>query len=575
MVALNLKQLYCIYIFAYLWLVTLSVINAKAMLQPKPDEIGTLNEETVRAPRDVSTEQKEIAALGRPLFPGMLYDLRRDSFISGVTLWDKKSLQENLQTHPRANTFTKFSSSDTVSSKSSLLDVSASLKTSFLGGLVEVGGSAKYLRDTKSSNQQSRVTMYYSETTRYEQLTMSHLGKITYPELFNQKSATHVVTAVLYGAQAFMVFDRTFSEHEDKQTIEAELNAAVNNIPKLSAEGSIGLKMSLSERIRARKITCTFHGDVPLEENPTTYMEALEVYKELPTLLKNHPENAVPIKVWLHPLHLLNATAARVEREISPNLAFKIEDIMEQLREAERTYNDLSGNTLVNSFTDIKERLRSFHDSFRIYKEMLLKAVGRVLPAIRAGEMEEKSLEDILKIHQSSPFDFDMLNQWLTDAKSELQILSSVTKSMEGIPIVESARLNSVLSNSNYLGVLCYTFTSLKYEDPYLSALKEFLNTDRFKEPYGEQNKVSVASVKKWFQDKNNIEIINSNANTLKTLAKPFQTKNVHAIISAISDPAISGSTINIYVHGKLEEKEMQKPFRMIYDAQRAYYGRK
>nr|XP_055037697.1 neoverrucotoxin subunit beta-like [Misgurnus anguillicaudatus]XP_055037698.1 neoverrucotoxin subunit beta-like [Misgurnus anguillicaudatus] len=561
MVALNLKQPYCMYIFAYLWLVTLAVINAKAMLQPKPDEIGTLNEESERAPRvltAMSSEQNEIAALGRPLFPGMLYDLRSDSFIPGVTLWDMTSLREDLDIHPQPNTFTKFSSSDTVSSKFSLLDVSASLKTSFLGGLVEVGGSAKYLRDTKSSNQQSRVTMYYSESTRFEQLTMKHLGKITYPELFNQKSATHVVTAVLYGAQAFMVFDRTFSEHEDKQTIEAELNAAVNNIPTFSAELSTGLKMSSDERIMAEKITCAFHGDFCLKKNPTTYMEALEVYIELPTLLKNHPENAVPIKVWLYPLYLLNATAARVEREISPNLAFKIEDIMEQLREAERTYHDLSGNTLVNSFTDIKDRLRSFHESFRNYKEMLLRAISRVLPAIRGGEMEEKSLEDILKIHRSSPFDFDMLNQWLNDAKFELQILSSVTKSLEGIPIVESASLNSVLINSDYDPVWCYTFTSLKYEDPYLSALKEFLNTDRFKEPYGEQNTVSVASVKKWFKDENNIERINSNVNYLKImlkLAKMAQIKNIHTIISAISDPAISGSSIYVYVHGKLQTK--------------------
>ncbi|XP_065151090.1 stonustoxin subunit beta-like [Paramisgurnus dabryanus] len=572
---LNPKQPYCIYIFAYLWLVTLSVINAKAMLQPKPDEIGTLNEETVRAPRAVSSEQKEIAALGRPLFPGMLYDLRRDTFISGVTLWDKKSLEENLHTHPQANTFTKFSSSDSVNSKSSLLDVSASLKTSFLGGLVEVGGSAKYLRDTKSSNKHSRVTMYYSETTRYEQLTMNHLGKITYPEVFDQKSATHVVVAVLYGAQAFMVFDRTFSEHEDKQKTEADLNAAVNNIPKLSAEGSTGFKMNLFEWIRARKITCTFYGDFRLNQNPTTYMEALEVYKELPTLLKDHPENAVPIKVWLYPLHLLNATAARLEKEISTSVAFSIEDIMEQMREAERTYNDLSENTLVNSFTDIKDRLHSFDKSFRNYKEVLLKAVGRVLPAIRGGEMEEKSLEDILKIHRSSPFDFDMLNQWLNDAKSELQILSSVIKSMEGIPVVESASLNSVLSNSKYLGVFCYTFTSLKYEDPYLSALKEFLNTDRFKEPYGEQNTVSVESVKKWFKDENNIETMNFNANILNSVAKPYEANNVHSIISAISDPDIPGSSIFVYKNGKLEGKEMQKTFRMMYDSYKANNGRK
>ncbi|KAL1281529.1 hypothetical protein QQF64_000332 [Cirrhinus molitorella] len=59
--------------------------------------------------------------------------------VEGVTLWGKKSLSENLDIRLQLLTDLKFSSSDSLSSKSRLLDVSASLKVSFLGGLVEVG----------------------------------------------------------------------------------------------------------------------------------------------------------------------------------------------------------------------------------------------------------------------------------------------------------------------------------------------------------------------------------------------------------------------------------------------------
>ncbi|KAI7799875.1 putative verrucotoxin subunit beta-like [Triplophysa rosa] len=510
--------------------------------------------------------QIEVAALGRPLFPGMLYDCRKDSFIPGVTLWDKSSVSEDLDSRPQAHTDLKFISSDSLFNKFNHLDVRGSLKTSFLGGLVEVGGSAKYLRNTKSSNQQSRVTMFYSETTRFEQLTMSHLSKITYPEVFDQKSATHVITAVLYGAQALMVFDRTFSEDENKQKIEVELNALVNKIPKLSAEVNADSKMTSDEKKTANKISCTFHGDVRLEQNPTTYMEALNLYKRLPALLKENPQNAVPIKVWLHPLHLLNATAARLEREISINLAFTTENIIERLEEAERTCNDLLGHTLVNSFKDIKERLRSFHESFSIYKANLLNAVRRVLPAIRGGEMEEKSLEDILKIHTSSPFNNDKLNQWLNDAKSELDILNSATKTLEGIRIVGSDSLNTALVNPDYVGVLCLTFTSLKYKDPYLSAFKEFLIPDRFKEPYDEQNTVSVASSEKWFEKSDLIEMFKSNAHIFKHISGPFQRNNVLTIISDVFDRNNPGSSIYMYAQGQIE-KDVGKPFRLINNA--------
>ncbi|KAB5513452.1 hypothetical protein PHYPO_G00249310 [Pangasianodon hypophthalmus] len=179
----------------------------------------------------------EIAALGRPLYPGMLYDCRRDSFIPGVTLWDKKALRDDLDVHQQPKTHLKFAASDTLSDKANLLDISASLKASFCSGLVEVGGSAKYLRDNKTSAHQCRVTMQYSQTTKFEQLTMKELGSITYPQVFEQKTATHVVTAVLYGACAFMVFDHTTAENESKQAIEGNLHAVVKKIPTISIEG--------------------------------------------------------------------------------------------------------------------------------------------------------------------------------------------------------------------------------------------------------------------------------------------------------------------------------------------------
>ncbi|XP_042575770.1 cytolytic toxin-alpha-like [Cyprinus carpio] len=501
----------------------------------------------------------EVAALGRPLFPGMLYDCRSDSFIPGVTLWDKKSLSEDLDTRPQLQTDLKFSSSDSLSSKSSLLDISASLKASFLGGLVEVGGSAKYLHDTKSSNQQSRVTMYYSETSRFEQLTMTQLGKITYPRVFDQQTATHVVTAVLYGAQAFMVFDRTFSEEENKQKIEGELNVMVKKIPLFSVEGKGAVQMTDAEKEMVEKITCTFHGNICLEQNPTTYMDALDLYKQLPTLLKESPKKAVPIKVWLYPLHLLDNKAAQLEREISTSLVSSTQDIMDGLEEAERTYNDLSRNTLVNVFSDIKEKLHSFQESFNIYRTVLRKEVARVLPAIRGGGMEEKSLEEILKIYRNSPFNDGMLNQWLNDAKSEFSILSSYIKKLEGIKTEDSHGLITILHDPDIYFVVCFTFTSLKNEDLYLEKLQGFLKPDTFEKLDVEENMVSMASVEKWFSDPDVTKKMRENLSLFRCFSEANKDdKRMCFIISAISDPSNKGSSIYLYEQGNLTNTHFQ-----------------
>ncbi|XP_057183269.1 cytolytic toxin-alpha-like [Triplophysa rosa] len=433
----------------------------------------------------------------------------------------------------------------------------SSLKASFMGGLVEVGGSAKYLHDTKSTNQQSRVTMYYSETTRFEQLTMTHLSKFTNPQVFDQKTATHVVTAVLYGAQAFLVFDRTLSEDENKQKIEGQLNVMVKNIPTFSIQGEGAVKMNDDEKKIAENISCTFHGDFHLEQNPTTYMEALQVYKQLPNLLKDNPQNVIPVKVWLYPLHLLDTQAARLVRDVSTSLVSKTEAVMEVLEELERRCNDLFTSTMVNVFSDIKERLSSFQSSFSTYKLVFQKALCKVLPAIRGGGEDEQSLVNILEIHKNSAFNASM--QWLDDVKFELDLLSSYTKSLKVIKAVDAEGLSTILLNPDIDFVVCLTFTSLRYEDQYLSSLKEFLESDKFKKLEGNQTFHSVESDSKWF---NNADVITSMRETL-SLYKIFseankEDKKMCFIISAISDSSSPGSSIYLYEQGKLTDKRFQ-----------------
>ncbi|KAF7689437.1 hypothetical protein HF521_012790 [Silurus meridionalis] len=367
----------------------------------------------------------EIAALGRPLYPGMLYDCRRDSFIPGVTLWDKKALLDDIDVRQQPRTHLKFAASDTLSDKANLLDISGSLKASFLSGLVEVGGSAKYLHDNKSSARQSRVTMQYSQITRFEQLTMKELGYITYPQVFEQKTATHVVTAVLYGAHAFMVFDHTSAENENKQNVEGNLYAAVKKIPTISIEGEACLQMTEEEKKLAENVSVTFYGDFELEENPTTYKDALGVYKKLPVLMNKQQNKGVPLTVWLFPLKCLDSNAAKLVREISMSLVRKTEKVLEEMGEVERRCNDLIKNQMTDNFPDVKARLVKFQDVHIGYKIAFQKALVTALPDIRGGTQEDKALGDILSIHNTSPFTADKMNQWLDYMMSELSILSS------------------------------------------------------------------------------------------------------------------------------------------------------
>lgn len=151
-------------------------------------------------------------------------------------MWDNDALQRNTDERPQPGSTFQIIASDSLEDKSSLLNVEASLKASFLCGLVEVEGSAKYLNDWKKPLHQARVTLQYKATTKFKQLSMNHLTtqNIQYPDVFDQGVATHVVTGILCGAQAFFVFDSEKSENSTVQDIQGNMKAVINKIPTIN-----------------------------------------------------------------------------------------------------------------------------------------------------------------------------------------------------------------------------------------------------------------------------------------------------------------------------------------------------
>ncbi|KAG7315940.1 hypothetical protein KOW79_020806 [Hemibagrus wyckioides] len=479
----------------------------------------------------------------------------------GVTLWNKNALRDDLDVRPKPKTHLDFAASDSLSEKANLLDINASLEASFLSGLVEVGGSAKYLLDTKSSTRQCRVTMQYSQTTKFEQLTMKELGNITYPEVFDQKTATHVVTAVLYGAQVFMVFDYTSAENESKQEIEGNLHALVKKVPNFSLDGEASLNMTEDEKKMAKNISVKFYGDIELEENPTTYKEALDVYKKVPALMKQQQDKGVPLTVWLYPLNLLDSKAAELVREICLNMVCETESLLEDLDEMERICKDLMKRQITDEFPDLKNRLLKFHALHKNYKCSFKNALFRVLPAIRGGRQEDKALGDILNIHYRSPFNVSNMSKWLDDITSELNILSSYTSGLKDLAVIKSSgSLNSICLHPDVDAVVCLSFTSLNYEDAYLAALEEFKKSEAFTmlRQTSERDFILHAA-QPWFTSPDISARMKQNLSLFTTFSMANKNeKRIKFIIASISDPSNPGTSIQLYQNGSLKNPKFQ-----------------
>uniref|UniRef100_UPI00398F6912 uncharacterized protein isoform X2 n=1 Tax=Pristiophorus japonicus TaxID=55135 RepID=UPI00398F6912 len=511
----------------------------------------------------------EAAALGRPFQLGMLYDCRSDALIPGLTLWDLDTLGKDLAVRSQPNTEFHIIASDSIENKASALNVDASLKASFLGGLIEVDGSAKYFNDTKNSKQQAQVTLQYQTTTRFEQLAMSHLGRqnVTYPYVFDEGTATHVVTAVLYGAQAFFVFDREVSSAETLQDIQGNLEVMIKTIPEIAIEGQASLKMTDEQKSNAQKFSCTFYGDFSLENNPTTFQDTIKIYSSLPKLLGPNGEHAVPMRVWLYPLNKLDSKAAQLVREISIGLVNRSQSVLEQLNGTVMRCNDMMRDNITIKLPEIGDCILKFREMCQEYKLVFQKTLARVLPRIRGGGEEEGLLVDILKNQEQSPFKHQSVIKWLDDKEREMNTVRSYLMTLKDIQVVKSSsELDGEVLDPVTEYVVCFTFTSLHHKDFYLSEAASYLqsHTAEIMQIPNPANQVRAEhDNQQWFKSTSVSQRMRECAHLFLDFATANRAQGkTKFIVASVQDDSNVGASIYLYEGGFVVSYCFEPPSR-------------
>ncbi|KAK9951823.1 hypothetical protein ABG768_017698 [Culter alburnus] len=487
----------------------------------------------------------ETAALGRPFQLGMLYDCRKDALIPGITLWDPEKLQQSLRVRPQINTDFKVTASDSIQDKSSLLNIDGSLKLSVLGGLINVTGAAKYLNDTKKSFRQQRLTLHYHSTCRFEELTMNHLAsaKIVHHDVFDNDTATHVVTAVLYGADACFVFDREVSSDEEIKIVEGEAKVAFEKLKLISVDANINLKMNDAQKNAVEKFTCTFYGDFQLPSNPTSFEDVLKVFTDLPKLLGEKKELAVPLRVWLYPLDKLHTKASKLQKDISMDLIIKTESVIESLNTTEMKCSDLLEDSPASTFAEFQDKILQMKQNCYSYKLRLVEKLGSLLPNIRGDVKKETDLNNLLQEHDESPFSERDLAQWLKERERESVIIKSVLRQLKDAGAQVEDNIDLVLMDLEVGNLVCFTFTSLNLSDVLLHKQKAYLSNST----NGETDENSLDSEQKsWLTP----EIQKNTRNSLKIFKNLIDSKDrkpAKFIVSSKEMKNNPGSCILLY----------------------------
>ncbi|XP_038144090.1 stonustoxin subunit beta-like [Cyprinodon tularosa] len=502
-------------------------------------------------------DQMHVPALGRPFAIGMLYDARQDQLLADFNLWDRETIKKFTIRKTQNSSDYDTIASDTIAAKTSLLKADESLTASVLSGLIDIGASANYLNDKKEFRNQSRVILHYKATTAYERLDMNHQDakKLQARDVIKYSHATHVVTGILYGANAFFVFDSERLDSSSLLSMEGSMQSLIKKIPKLDPKGNMVRNLREAEKSVMEKVSCKFYGDFILERNPTTFEEAAETFRNLPGLLGKDGEKSVPVKIWLSPLKNLDSSAAQLKGSISDVVLKKAENVWEGIREIQMRCNEIQEREEIKIFPQIQRTLKSFQDLCADYMKTVQQTMQEKILLIREGEEEEEeeeSLENFVDQQENSPFNKKNLNIWLDNLDREINVIASCLDIMKGIKIIpEKSDLDrEVLSVEN---ALCFVFTSIEMSDAYMDQMASYLKKT--------QNFVTPPAKDQWFFSDEVLENIKEKANMIAETAKGLRSSGrFHFLVTALPNQGLKGATIYHYSKGVLKTKDFAKP---------------
>ncbi|XP_072525860.1 cytolytic toxin-alpha-like isoform X2 [Salminus brasiliensis] len=428
---------------------------------------------------DFSPDFVEVAAVGRPLKLGMLYDCRSDSLSSDVFLWDVDTVSSMKLSLPRPHTDVRILEGDSLQERLRALGLTTALRASVVSGLVEVAGAAAFLKHPTQSQLQDRVTLHYRTSTRLDMLSHRLLRNGAPLSVTNQSSATHVVVAVLYGGQAFFVFDKDSESSDGVQ----ELKASVSEM--ISCSGAADLLSDLSsdrEEAGCASDKCSVYTDAEDFRGLVDFQTAVKLYGHHQKLLGPHGGRAVPLTAWLYPLKNLEQTPASVLQEISDDLLHRAERVLDHLDFVRRDlglcqdmmsgFSNLGGITW---FVALKATLCQFALLLQQYQAAFQRRLASCIRTTREkGEEGQERLRDLLQRNSQAPFSPQNMYQWLQNKDAEVRALNECRAA--NITIAKSHDdLKRLVEDSQAGRVLCFTLTSLEGGDPFLAALKQHI----------------------------------------------------------------------------------------------------
>ncbi|CAF2845263.1 unnamed protein product [Rotaria sp. Silwood2] len=374
-----------------------------------------------------SNDEVERQAICRQGFIGSLYDIRTDK-LEGTNLFKKKLPEEFINVRDNPHTDYELLFHNSQKETFNKMNIEASLKLSLLGGMINITGSAKYLKQTKEDSRTIRVTYVYKVKTKTERLLISMGGLSEYfsEDGLENPNATHMVTGIMWGANVAATFEQVVDNHDQVETVEGSLSVVLKALP---ISGNAKLDLENKENSKHENLKISFSGDLLIDECPQNIAEVLSVFKKVPSLIKSlNDGKGQQLVFFLYPLkriaqifkHELQIT--RMINEVSQLVVMRIENIFEDISKGKRKFNDF-----LNEIKPWEDYIsRDWQNEIREKQVELIavelktqRELSTLLKNIRSGQEEESVMERLLdNFDRENPCSSRSIEKFLKDKRN-------------------------------------------------------------------------------------------------------------------------------------------------------------
>ncbi|KAL5262630.1 hypothetical protein ACHWQZ_G008132 [Mnemiopsis leidyi] len=389
----------------------------------------------------------ERVSMGEAIKIGALYDVRTGFLYRGFNLWSEKTLANAIWKTDHDSQSIEYLFEDSARDKANHFGIGAQLELDFLAGLINIKGSAEFLKDYRRTTNEVRMVLKGEITGSVE--VIDKFTPVDYPDLCDMvkpnSGPTHVITKVTRGLRSYLIFDKYIEKDSNSEDITGALEASVKAIPLFEIKGRVAIHTNGTMVKNVDRLNVRFYGDALLASFPTQYPQAAVAYDDT---IRQGTRNT-PIRYHVTPIAEFceGSNVDVVVNKLTEDLVNSASSSLSIMRGLDAHVNALLELDPAIRYDSIKLPLTTFKVALDKFMSDYRRRLVEILPKLKAKQVEEIELVKIIDSFAQSAFSQDRAETFLESRKKEIETVTTIISNALHDPSISLSDVKNAIDN--------------------------------------------------------------------------------------------------------------------------------